>query len=187
MPPFKTHWTIADYRDTEAGADGAGPRYELSQGELIVSAATSFSHNEIRDRLNARLRSFVEPRRLGLVAGMTEFQLSPSTVRRPEVAFVQAVRWRQEYGTQVPVPIAPDLCFEVVSPHERTGTLLIKVGQYLAAGTQAVWLIYPDRQEALRYTEDWLQPEARQEIEEPRLLPLFALPLREILPAAMEP
>ncbi|MGH9480137.1 MAG: Uma2 family endonuclease, partial [Terriglobales bacterium] len=167
--------------------DSAGPRYELSQGELIVSAATSFSHNEIRDRLNARLRSFVEPRRLGLVAGLTEFQIGPSTVRRPEVAFVQAVRWRREYASQVPVPIAPDLCFDVVAPHERTGALMIKIGQYLAAGTQAVWLIYPERQEALRYSEDWLQPEARQEIEEPRLLPLFTLPLREILPAIAEP
>lgn len=182
----KTSWTIADYLALE---EPDGPHFELSEGELIMSPGTTFSHNEIRDRLNARLRSFLAPRNLGVVTSESDFQLGPATIRRPDVAFIRATRFAPAYGELVPIPVAPDLVIEVVSTHDRPGALLIKVGQYLSAGTQAVWLLYPKSGEGHRYAAGDPAPEVRTAeagdlLDEPALLPGFSAPLREIFHAA---
>jgi Uma2 family endonuclease len=52
----KTLLTIEQYAALE---QPGGLRYELSEGELIVTASPSLFHNEIRDEFNARLRPFV--------------------------------------------------------------------------------------------------------------------------------
>ena len=38
---------------------------------------------------------------------------------------------------------APDLAVEVVSPSNKAGEVQAKVAEYLAAGAQIVWVIYP--------------------------------------------
>jgi len=43
--------TIADYMSLE---EPAGVRYELSEGELIVTPSASFFHNELRDEFSNR-------------------------------------------------------------------------------------------------------------------------------------
>ena len=81
---------------------------------------------------------------------------------------------------------APDLVIEIVSKNDRADDLLLKVTQYLAAGTKAVWLLYPNTRLAYRYSAGKLEPEVRsaqagQSFEEPALLPGFSIPLNEIL------
>jgi hypothetical protein len=58
-------------------------RYELSEGELIVTPSTSYFHNEIRRHFNTRLRAFVESHGLGEVTSATDVKLVGETVRRP--------------------------------------------------------------------------------------------------------
>jgi Uma2 family endonuclease len=43
-----------------------------------------------------------------------------------------------------PIEGAPDLAIEVVSPANSAQDMLTKVHQYLAAGSQAVWVFYPN-------------------------------------------
>lgn len=177
----KTTWTLADYMALD---EPEGARHELSEGELIVSPSTTFLHNHLRDRLNARLYEFVQAHELGMVTGETDFQLGSATVRRPDVAFILKQRFQPEYERQVPIPIAPDLVFEIVSEHDRPAALLLKTGQYLTAGTAAVWLIYPDTREAHLFLPGATQPgiiPANGRLESP-LLPGWSLPLTEILP-----
>ncbi len=171
----KTLFSVADYLALDE-PDGA--QYELSEGELIVSPSTTFSHNEIRDRLNAHLRAFVEPRRMGEVTSETDLQLSSATVRRPDVAFLAAARFRREYRQQVPIPLAPDVVFEVVSDNDRAAALLQKVQQYLAAGSAAVWLLYPKLGLAHRHGGGGVG--AATVLQEPELLPGWALELAAI-------
>jgi Uma2 family endonuclease len=59
------------------------------------------------------------------------------------------------------------------------------VSQYLAAGTKAVWLFYPNPRLAYRYLPGKLEPEVRSAeaghtFEEPELVPGFSLALAEI-------
>ena len=81
--------------------------------------------------------------------------------------------------------MAPDLVIEIVSKSERAADLLLKVSQYLAAGTSAVWLFYPNTRLAYRYLPGKLEPEVRSAdaghtFEEPELLPGFSIPLDQI-------
>ena len=84
------------------------------------------------------------------------------------------------------MPIAPDLAIEIVSKNDRADDLNLKVSQYLQAGVQAVWLLYPNTKTAYRYVAGKRDPEVRNakagdRFEEPELLSGFSLPLAEIL------
>jgi Uma2 family endonuclease len=178
----KTLLTVADYAALD---EPEGARYELSKGELIETPSASFFHSNIRDEFNARLRAFVEGNRLGGVVSEMDFQLSEDTVRRPDVAFISTERLRGVDLERVPLPLAPDLAIEIVSPNDRAVDLLTKVTQYLAAGTQAVWLFYPKTRLAYRYMPDRLEPEVRSaeaghSFEELEFLPGFQLALAQI-------
>ena len=180
----KTLLTVEQFAALE---EPAGTRYELSEGELIVTPSASYIHNRIRDRLNALLRSFVEGRTLGGVVSEMDFKLTGETVRRPDVAFISVARLEGVDLEQVPLPVAPDLVIEVVSKNDRADDLHLKVTQYLAASTKAVWLFYPNTRLAYRYLPGKLEPEVRSAhaghaFDEPVLLPGFSVPLREILP-----
>jgi len=178
----KTVLTVEDYLALE---EPECVRYELSEGELVVSPSSSVFHNEVRDDFNARLRSFVKSHGLGLVTSETDVKLLSKTVRRPDVAFIRADRLRGIDLDRVPLPIAPDLVIEIVSTNDRADDLLLKVAQYLSAGTKAVWLFNPNTGLAYRYVSGKLEPEVRsadagQTFEEPELLPGFSIPLGDL-------
>ena len=137
--------TIADYMSLE---EPAGVRYELSEGELIVTPSASFFHNELRDEFSNRLKTFAKRHRLGSVTSETDVKLAEDIVRRADVAFYRDGRLEGVDLDQVPLPVAPDLVVEVVSKHDRAADLLLKVSQYLAAGVEATWLLYPSTQYA---------------------------------------
>ena len=44
-------------------------------------------------------------------------------------------------------PIVPDLAVEVISASNPGGAVLLKVRDYLKAGVQLVWVIYPSAEE----------------------------------------
>jgi Uma2 family endonuclease len=178
----KTLLTIADYVALE---EPAGVRYELSEGELIVTPSASFFHNRLCDKFDNRLEAHVTSRKLGDVTTETDVKLGEDNVRRPDVAFFRAGRLEGIDLDQVPLPVVPDLVIEIVSKNDRAADLLLKVSQYLAAGVQAVWLLYPRTRLAYRYTSDRLEPEVRSakeggRFEEPELLPGFSLALADI-------
>jgi Uma2 family endonuclease len=177
----KTLLTVADYAALD---EPEGVRYELSEGQLIVTPSANYFHNRIRDRFN-RLMAVVETQNLGSVISEMDFKLVGEVVRRPDVAFVSAVRLQSLDLGQVPLPIAPDLVIEIVSENDRAGDLLLKVSQYLAAGVRAVWLFYPNTRLAYRYLPGRLEPEVRSadashRFEETDLLPGFFIALQQI-------
>jgi Uma2 family endonuclease len=116
----KTLLTVADYLALE---EPECSRYELSEGELIVTPPSSIFHNELRDDFNARLRAFVKRRRLGLVTSESDVRLGKETVRRPDVAFIRASRLRGIDLDVVPFPGTPDLAIEIVSKNDRADGL----------------------------------------------------------------
>ena len=151
----------------------------------MTPSATHF-HNTIRDDFNERLRAFVRKHELREVTCETDLKLAGDTVPRPDVAFIRAEWLAGIDFEQSPLPVAPDLVIEIVSKNDRADDLLLKVSQYLQAGPQAVWLMYPNIRLAYRYIPGKLEPEIRSaeagaKFEEPGLLPGFSLSLAEIL------
>ncbi|MGH9359501.1 MAG: Uma2 family endonuclease [Candidatus Acidiferrales bacterium] len=178
----KTLLTVKEYAALD---EPEGVRYELSNGELIVTPSASHFHNKIRDRLTARLQAFLDVEKLGDVSSETDVKLVGEVIRRPDVAFIRAHRLEGVDLDQSPLPVSPDLAIEIVSKNDRADDLLLKVSQYLEAGAQAVWLMYPNTRLAYRYVPGKLEPEVRtaeagDKFEEPKLLPGFSLPLSEI-------
>ncbi len=49
---------------------------------------------------------------------------------------------------------APDLAVEVLSPTDRAGCVLSKVGDWIEAGTRLVWVVDPERRVARVYRQD---------------------------------
>ena len=178
--PVKSLMTIEEYAALQ---EPEGSRYELSEGELIVTPSPTYFHNEIRDRVHDPLRAFVQQHGLGGVTSETDVRLSERVVRRPDVAFIRASRLAGVDTKSVPLGVAPDLVVEIISPHDNPDDLMLKVSQYLEAGTRAVWYLYPTPRLAYLYRPGRRDPEVRdvsQNVDDPELLPGFSLPLAEV-------
>lgn len=88
----KTPLTVGDYAALD---EPEGVRYELSEGELIVTPSSSAFHNEIRDDFNVQLRGFAKSHKLGLVTSETTARnigMTPSSKRRHRRTCVQSTK-----------------------------------------------------------------------------------------------
>jgi len=156
-----------------------GIHYELSEGEVVTMTEPMPRHNWVRDNIAAALRDIAHPRHLGRVFLETGYQLSPDTVRIPDVSFVPADRM-QGIDLDKRIQGAPALAIEVVSPSDLAAELRQKVKQYLAAGAQAVWVVYPNTREVEVFRSDgasFIRHE-HETIEAADLLPGFVLDLK---------
>ncbi len=123
--------------------------YELDEGDLIVTPSPTPRHNIVRYRLRRALTDFAQSHSLGLVLDETDFLLSANTVRKPDIAFITREFAQYLDLDHVPIKGSPALAVEVISSSNLAQDTMKKVRQYLAGGSQAVWLVYP----ALRLVE----------------------------------
>ena len=132
-----------------------GKSIELVRGHLVVREPPSTRHGSVAARLAYLLSDHVYRHDLGLVILDAGFKIEsdPDTVRAPDVAFIDRSRAGQLPATGY-ARFAPDFAVEVVSPGDRAGELLAKVGQWLEAGTTLVWVIDPARAKASIYRGD---------------------------------
>jgi Uma2 family endonuclease len=133
-------------------------RQELIEGELHEWPLNGGEHGFVSGRVAGRLGAFLErqPGNLGgLFATGTGFWLAhdPDTVRAPDVAFVNELRLSWALVPVYP-EMAPDLVVEVVSQDDLADELQIKVNQWLRAGVQIVWVLYPATCSAMAYHAD---------------------------------
>lgn len=142
-------------------------RVELVRGQLVVREPPGWYHGEISLRVGAALHAHLasEQARHGwpaprgrLAVGDPGFILarSPDTVCGPDVAYVSRERHPGPMPAGFP-EMAPDLAIEVRSPNDRPGEVLAKVGDWLDAGAQLVWVIDPPRETAAVYRADGSQ------------------------------
>lgn len=131
-------------------------RTELVRGILIVREPAGYNHGRVAANLTTRLGAHVDLTGGGqIVAAETGFTLfrNPDTVRAPDVGFIASGR-APSPGTNGFPELAPDLVVEVLSPDDRPGETLAKVGDWLVAGTRLVWVIDPQRRSARVYRAD---------------------------------
>ena len=122
----------------------------------MVREPAGYRHGDVAARLLTALMNHVDAHHLGRVfAAETGFRLAsdPDTVRAADVAFIQQDRLPD------PPPrgfaaLAPDLVVEVLSPDDRPGETLAKVGDWLNAGVRLVWVVDPERRAARTYRQD---------------------------------
>jgi Uma2 family endonuclease len=162
-----------------------GYRYELEEGKLIRMPPPGPLASIVALTIARLIGNFVAEFRLGVVGGADfGFQLArdPDTVRAPDAAFYRADRLPAGGIPATYWELAPDLAVEVLSPSDRRGKVLKKVGEYLDAGARLVWVIDPVRRTAVVY-----RPEGEPTIlgadgvlDGEDVLPGFALPLADV-------
>lgn len=150
---------------------------------LVREPRPGIQHGEIVATLTYLLLSYIDQHPVGRVVTEAGFLLSrnPLTLRGPDVAFIRAERVPAEKNKSF-FDGAPDLAIEVVSPSNRGSELLQKVGEFLSAGSQFVWVVYPRTRTVAEYTQDG---EVRifgpdDVLGAPTLLPGFELPVSRI-------
>lgn len=161
-----------------------GKRVELVRGQLVVREPPSTWHGGIAGNLFFHLSEFARRHELGVVFPQdTGFKIAsdPDTVRAPDVAFVARERLERIPHTGY-AELAPDLVAEVISPSDTVGDVLTKVGEWLAAGAQLVWLVDPQRLENRVYRADGSFSVLRQEdvLDGEEVLPGFRCPVSKV-------
>jgi len=157
---------------------------ELVRGEVVELMPPGGIHGKLAYRICKLLDQWVDQDNSGEIGVEAGFILSrdPDVVRNPNAYYVQAAHIPASGVPEGFWPIAPDLAVEVVSPNDTADEVEAKVFEYLAAGTGAVWVVYPRSRRVTVHTPDGLArtyaPGATLEM--PALLPGFRLDLREL-------
>jgi len=158
-----------------------GRQWELVDGDLISVPSATWQHQEFVFGIQLALRSYFKTNKIPGLAGQdVEFAMTDNDRVRPDVCVLLGDNARRLDPTKTPIPGAPDIAIEVISPSERASESHDKVRAYLRSGTTEVWQIYPKsrtvqihRGETARSLE-WSQPV------ETDLLPGFALQLASL-------
>lgn len=129
--------------------------FELVRGYLVREPPPGLAHGWVASRICHALEQYILD---GGVPGVvvtcdTWFELSRRfrTVRGPDVAFVTMERFRAVEDVTKAMPGAPDLAVEVLSPSQSARDMREKVGDYLEAGAQEVWVIDPAARDVTVY------------------------------------
>ncbi len=148
LPAAQAPLTPDDLLALEAEHDA---RYELVNGklqdrsELQEEGMPNAEHGATSARIVSELDTHVRAGRLGIVLVECGFVLSddPPTVRIPDVSLMATEHVPADGLPRGYFPGAPDLAVEVVSPTDKAGALMLKIADYLTAGTQQIWIVEP--------------------------------------------
>ena len=156
--------------------------YELVDGEVVELAPPNDEHGEAALNVGTAFNIYARRRGVGRARVETGYTLrtGPDTVRGPDVSFVFHPRVEGR-GSGFPVG-APDIAVEVFSPSGTAAGMARKVAEYLAAGSQRVWVVYPADRRVVVHCADGtvLSYGGDDVITDEELLPGFSLPLSEI-------
>ncbi|MGH9341095.1 MAG: Uma2 family endonuclease [Acidobacteriota bacterium] len=118
-------------------------RYELIDGDLLMTPAPRPYHQIVAKRIEAALDSFVEERGLGLILyAPCDIYLSRYDVVQPDILFIAKDRLgivQEKY-----IRGAPDLVVEVLSPSDPERDRETKRKLYARYGVREYWIADPD-------------------------------------------
>jgi Uma2 family endonuclease len=115
---------------------------ELWDGELIMSPAPSFFHQEIADRFHDYLKTWVRKHKLGKTGiAPLDMVLTNTRATQPDVVFISKERLNIIKERLVG---AADLVAEVISPGSRRRDRIDKRDLYEQHGVKEYWLIDPE-------------------------------------------
>ncbi len=155
----KTYMTLADFLSTSANQP-----VEIVNGEMVIMSPTQRPHIRIAHRLYHAIYNFVQAHQLGSVWMETAYILSADErndwvlgARVPDISFIAAQRMKkhdEQYGSEGPWRLAPDLAVEIVSPTDRYTDVTQKVIDYLQYGVRLVWVIDPKTRTIRVHSQD---------------------------------
>jgi Uma2 family endonuclease len=111
-------------------------KIELNAWGKVEMSPPAVGHARLQSELAAQLR---EQLRDGIA--LTECPiLTGIGIRVPDVVWASA-EFRQRHKRSSPLPQAPEICVEIISPSNVEAEIIEKTRAYLAAGAEEVWLV----------------------------------------------
>jgi Uma2 family endonuclease len=139
-PPPQGQWTYDDYKRLP----NDGWRYEVIEGELLMTAAPSTKHQKTAARLFGSLYHHVQPRGLGEVFFSPIDVILPDLASpvQPDILFVS--RERLDIVREDFIEGPPDLIVEILSPSNWLADRREKFRVYALAGVREYWIVDTD-------------------------------------------
>ncbi len=135
IPNPVVKFTCEDYLNTPEDK-----RYELLDGELIMTPAPGELHQSISILLGSKLFQFVDENSLGRVYNAPfDVVLSDTDVVQPDLLFVSNARGH--IITPENIQGAPDLVIEILSPSTATRDRTFKRTLYARHGVKEYWMV----------------------------------------------
>jgi len=138
QPPDKV-WTYDDLEQFESD----GRKYEIFDGELVVSPAPNVDHQRVIGRLHILVHAALHvPRIAEVLLSPFDVILSPTRVFQPDLL---AVRWgrRRDALAKRGAIAPPDLVIEVLSPTKPEHDRVRKRRVYARNGIPEYWIVDP--------------------------------------------
>jgi Uma2 family endonuclease len=155
--------------------------FELVEGELSPLPSGLPRHARTRGRVERRLGNYFERTPIGAVYAELDCRTGEGTVRRPDVSVFLTPRLSRIDDSRIPVPFAPDIAIEVLSPSESAIEVHRRVRDYLDAGCLEVWLLDASNAVILIHTPSEIRRLFRDSVLETPLLPGFTAPVADLL------
>jgi Uma2 family endonuclease len=128
--------TYADY----AALPDDGHRYQLLEGELVMTPSPNRWHQQVLRELALKLQAHVEKHALGEVFfAPLDVTLDDRNVVQPDILFVSKERSGILQGGRVIG--APDLCVEILSPGTQRIDRVRKLELYARFGVTHYWIV----------------------------------------------
>jgi len=163
MPAAARRWTAAEVRAMQDDSRPA-PRFELIDGELIVTPSPRGAHQLAVGELLRKLADYVESEEIGVaVTSPADIELEEESVVQPDVFVVPAacagppLEWTNVHTLLLAV--------EVLSPSNERQDRMIKRRFFQRVGVPEYWIVDIDA----RQIERWRPGDARAEVVRSRL------------------
>jgi len=132
-------WTYEDYRTLPDDRN----RYEVVDGELLMTPAPSTTHQRVSKRLARMLLQELEDAGIAVVHyAPIDVIFSPTSVVQPDLVVVK--KEREGIITERGIEGAPDLVVEILSPASRSADLHSKRKLYSSQGVGEYWIADPE-------------------------------------------
>lgn len=160
MPVANTRrWTAREVRKLIADAPLATPRYELVDGDLLVTPSPGRPHQEAVALLLVALRLYFEREPVGhALASPSDIELEPEDIRQPDVYVMPIAEWTRLCRENFPARELL-LAIEVVSPSSGRYDRVKKRPGYQRHVAE-YWIVDPDA----RLVECWRPNDDRPQI-----------------------
>jgi Uma2 family endonuclease len=161
MPEQATRWTAAMVR----ALPDDGNRYEVVDGELLMTPSPSWPHQRAVRELLLELAPYVRLQAIGeLLPSPADIELDPHGLVQPDLFVQGLVSGRLPAGWNVGAPLL--LAIEVLSPSTARADRTVKRRRFQRARVPEYWIVDPDA----RVIERWRPDDERPEILSDRIV-----------------
>ena len=139
MPALARVWTLDEVREMQ-DEDRPWPRFELIDGELLVTPSPSRAHQLAVVEILMALRAYVERTRIGVVElSPADIQLTPGTIVQPDIFVSPLVNGRKSLDWRDTTSLL--LAVEVLSPSSLRTDRVIKRRFYSKHAVDEYWVV----------------------------------------------